>query len=68
MREFAESEEGKNAIIGDVCGFLLAGLRDGELESATKELIQQGTILVWSAFEVLFRDVFELHLNSQSRV
>lgn len=63
MREFAESEEGKNAIIWDVCGFLLAGLRDGELESATKELIQQGTILVWSAFEVLFRDVFELHLN-----
>ena len=63
MRELIESEEGQNVIIRDVCGFLLAGLEEGELTSATKELIQQGTILLWSAFEVLFRDVFEVHLN-----
>ena len=63
MHEFAKSKEGTDAIALDICRFLLDGIRNGQLESAAKELLQQGTILLWSAFEVLFRDVFEIHMN-----
>jgi hypothetical protein len=62
MREFAESEDGRNILIRDTCGFLLASLRHG-LEPAAQELIQQGLVLVWSAFEVFCRDAFETLLN-----
>jgi hypothetical protein len=62
MKEFIESEDGRNAIIRDVCRFLLDGLHHG-LNEAAQELLRQGVILLWSAFEVFFRDVFELYLN-----
>src|SRR5207248_2920131 len=62
MTEFARSHDGRNAIIGDVCRILLDGLRHG-LHDAAQELLRQGAILLWSAFEVFFRDVFELYLN-----
>jgi hypothetical protein len=62
MREFVQSEEGRNALIRDTCEFLLASLKHG-LESAAHELLQQGLVLLWSAFEVLCRDTFETLLN-----
>src|SRR5262249_20728497 len=64
MREFVESDEGRNALIRDTCGFLLATLKRG-LEQAAQELIQQGLVLVWSAFEVFCRDAFETMLNKE---
>ena len=63
MTEFSESEEGRNAIILDTCRFLITSLEAGGLKLAARELVQQGTILIWSAFEILFRDTFELELN-----
>jgi hypothetical protein len=62
MHEFVHSEEGRNALIKGTCEFLLASLKRG-LEAAAHELLQQGLVLVWSAFEVLCRDVFETLLN-----
>lgn len=62
MREFVESEDGRNVLIRDTCGFLLASLKQG-LEALTQELIQQGLVLVWSAFEVFCRDAFETLLH-----
>jgi hypothetical protein len=62
MDEFVESEDGKNALSRDTCEFLLTSLKHG-LEPATQELIQQGLVLLWSAFEVFCRDTFETLLN-----
>ena len=63
IKEFVGSEDGMNAIIRDICRFLLRSLKAGELKLSARELVQQGIILVWSAYEVLFRDAFELELN-----
>lgn len=62
MREFVESEDGRNVLIRDTCGFLLTSLERG-LEPAAQELVQQGLVLLWSAFEVVCRDSFETLLN-----
>jgi hypothetical protein len=62
MRELVQSEDGRNALIQDTCGFLLASLKHG-LEPGAHELLQQGLVLLWSAFEVLCRDTFETQLN-----
>ncbi len=63
MKQFEDSEEGQQAVIQDVCTFLLSGFRSEELKLAASGFIEQGVILIWSAFEVLFRDIFELTLN-----
>lgn len=62
MQEFVQSEVGQNRLIADTCEFLLASLKHG-LEAAAHELLQQGLVLLWSAFEVLCRDTFETMLN-----
>lgn len=62
MQEFVASAEGNNAIVSGTCGFLLGSFEHG-LESAAQELVQQGLVLVWSAFEVFCRDTFEAFLN-----
>lgn len=62
MHDFVQSKDGQNALIRDTCGFLLASLKHG-LELAAQELLQQGLVLLWSAFEVLCRDTFETLLN-----
>ncbi len=67
MDEFATSGEGKDTIVRGICSFLLASLETEELKLAARELVQQGVILMWSAFEILFRDTFELHLNLNPR-
>lgn len=65
MNEFMKSAEGTNAMVNDTTHFLLGALErdDQNLAVAARELLQQGLILVWSAFEVLFRDAFEALLN-----
>jgi len=62
MREFTQSEEGGNALTLDTCEFLLRSLENG-LGDAADQLLQQGLVLLWSAFEVLYRDTFETLLN-----
>jgi hypothetical protein len=61
--EFCESPVGARVIIRHQSQFLLEGLNHG-LESAAQELLQQGLVLLWSAFEVLCRDMFEALLNA----
>ena len=62
MHEFIQSDDGRNVLIQDICTFLLTSLVNG-LESAAQELLHQGVVLLWSAFEVLCRDTFESLLN-----
>lgn len=63
ITQYMSSTEGKNAVIEDTCRFLLARVQ-GELEDATSELINQATVLLWGAFEILARDAFVGLLNS----
>ena len=63
MKEFEDSEHGKSRMILDTCDFLIASLEESDFKFAARELIQQGMVLSWSAFEILFRDAFELKLN-----
>jgi hypothetical protein len=62
MREFAQSEHGAGILLHDALAFLRDSL-DQELQRAAHELLQQGLVLLWSAFEVLCRDTFEVLLN-----
>jgi hypothetical protein len=64
MREWNASEEGERAIIADICKFLMDSSKNG-LDSAAHDLLRQGLVLTWSAFEVLFRDTFETVLNQE---
>ena len=64
MQAFVGSNEGSNVIIRDVCSFLLHSLEHG-FKDAAQELLHQGLVLLWSAFEVLLRDVFEAKLNDE---
>ena len=48
-----------------VCDFLLSVHKTGNVASAVSELHGQGIVLVWSAFEVLVRDLFVFCLNSK---
>jgi len=56
-------------IIADHVIDLLAGLLDkpGSL-AAARELVRQGVVLIWSAFEVLARDMFVDLLNNDPRL
>jgi hypothetical protein len=54
-------------VIGDICAFLLNGVKNG-LDAAAQELVLQGMVLLWSAFEVLCRDVFEALLNENPQL
>lgn len=64
MSEFAGSEKGRATLIRDLHTFLYKGPQAESLKIAAKELTQQGIILIWFAFEVLCRDLFELELNN----
>jgi hypothetical protein len=66
MQDFSKSTDGVNIMTRDICAFLMEGLNHG-LEHAAKELLQQGLVLLWSAFEVLYRDTFETLLNETHR-
>lgn len=49
--------------IEDIWSILARSYTSEKWKLAARELIQQGIILTWSAFEVLCRDAFELELN-----
>ena len=53
-----------NRVVRDIAEFLKSARMNADLSSAVQDLLQQGVVLVWSATEVLFRDVFESYLNS----
>ncbi len=63
MDSFVRSPEGRDALIGDTLGFLERLLSNESLSEAANELILQGLVLCWGAFEVLARDCFIEHLN-----
>lgn len=67
VTQYMSSTEGKNAVIEDICRFLLARVH-GELQDATSELMNQATVLFWGAFEILARDAFVAFLNSDPGV
>jgi len=63
MDEFISSEVGTNVLINDSLSFLCKSLKDETFSNAAKELIQQGLVLSWGAFEVFVRDCFITLLN-----
>jgi len=67
MREFVTSPDGRDKIAADACAFLSQSLGSSDLSAAAAELILQGTVLTWSALEVLSRDLFEAVLNSDPK-
>jgi hypothetical protein len=64
FREFVSSDDGRTVVIDDICRFLVSGIREGGLEQAAGELLSQSTVLVWGALEVVSRDLFVAHVNS----
>jgi hypothetical protein len=64
MDEFVHSLEGRSAIIGDTLHFLDRLRSDESLGGAARELILQGAVLCWGAFEVFSPDCFIAHLNA----
>lgn len=63
MSKFIQSSEGQNILIGDSLTFLDRSLKDQLLSESANELILQGLVLCWGAFEVLARDTFVTLLN-----
>jgi hypothetical protein len=64
MDRFANSDEGRGLLIRDTLGFL-EGLRaNASIGVAANEMLLQGAVLCWGAFEVLGRDCFVERLNS----
>ncbi len=61
--EFMESNEGRDILIKDTCIFLLHSKKNNDFEVAVSELLLQGIILCWGAFEVLSHDCFVAILN-----
>ncbi len=65
LEEESEAPEGRRAIANEASHFLLNVVRFGGLGQAAEELLRQGLVLTWSAFEVLSRDVFVTILNAR---
>jgi hypothetical protein len=59
---------GQGRIGESMCDFLLGVYDDPTIPRAAAELHAQGTVLLWSAFEVLARALFSLCLNSEPRL
>jgi len=64
MDSFVRSLEGQELLLADTVGFLESLRSDESLVEAANELILQGVVLCWGAFEVLARDSFIAHLNA----
>jgi hypothetical protein len=65
--EFLEEQKNlaaRSQIENQWAAFLIAQLQDKEMETAAKELLRQAVVMIWGAFEVLCRDIFVGHLNS----
>jgi hypothetical protein len=63
MDAFMASSEGHEVLIRDTMSFLEHLLGDDPLARAVDELLRQGLVLCWGAFEVLARDIFIALLN-----
>jgi hypothetical protein len=62
-QQFNLSDVGRDRLMHEVCDFLLEALDNGNLTAAASQLREQAIVMLWSAFEVLFRDVIECELN-----
>jgi hypothetical protein len=61
--EFHESTEGMALCTKDVSERLMVAVRTDGIGGAFEELLLQGLVLTWSAFEVLARDFFVCYMN-----
>lgn len=65
-QRFAEEMNSQEQIenLGEsACMFLLAQHSQANVAEAAADLLRQGIVLMWSAFELLARDVFEIVVN-----
>jgi hypothetical protein len=65
MTRFVQSPEGQNALIHDSLSFLKNLLDDEQVIRAANELILQGVVLCWGAFEAFVRDCFIAYVNAK---
>lgn len=65
MANFVQSAEGRTAFMRDTLEFLENLRSDEAVIGAANELILQGVVLCWGAFEVMARDCFIAHLNAK---
>ncbi len=63
MQEFLATSDGTNTVTEDICHFLLSGFKEQGGADAASELLHQGVVLLWGAFEVLARDIFQQYVN-----
>lgn len=63
IRSRYRSSEGQQLLTSEVREFLAGVIGNDELRGAARELLRQGLVLSWSAFEVAARDVFITYLN-----
>ncbi len=64
MESFVHSDEGQDVLLRHTLGFLESLRSDESLVGAAEEIILQGLVLCWGAFEVFARDCFMAHLNA----
>ena len=58
-----ETDEGADEQTVKLVKFLSHMLTDESVRETAAQLLEQGIVSTWSAFEVLCRDFFECHLN-----
>jgi len=63
FNQFLESEEGQAALLDNTLSSLMSQALEKKRLSTARELTRQGVLLLWSAFEVLCRDLFIQLLN-----
>jgi hypothetical protein len=56
--------DGAKILANQTNEFLLSGLQNQNSKLASQELLRQALVMVWGAFEVLCRDIFIGHLNT----
>lgn len=69
MKQEGESSEKSKSFSMSLVNFLHGTAQNGfaNVEKAGRELLRQGLVLMWGAFEVLCRDLFIVHLNKKPR-
>lgn len=67
MLKEVQSKEAINAIADSACHFLLEVHKKEDVERGASELLRQGTVLLWSAFEAFARDTIEHYLNAHPK-
>lgn len=67
MEEYSKSEEGMQFIADYASDMLIRSLEYDNMKLASHELLRQGIVLLWSAIEVLARDLFIEYLNKNPK-